>query len=39
MSRTARKNIVSRFVHIVAKGIKREFIFINKNTKKSIFFY
>ena len=34
MSRIARKNIVSKFVHIVAKGIKNEFIFYKQEYKE-----
>jgi putative transposase len=38
MSRIARKNIVSKFVHIVAKGIKSEFIFYKQEYKEKYTF-
>lgn len=38
MSRIARKNIVSKFVHIVAKGIKSEFIFYKQEYKEKYIF-
>ena len=38
MSRIARKNIVSNFVHIVAKGIKSEFIFYKQEYKEKYTF-
>lgn len=34
MARIARKNVVSKFVHIVAKGIKSEFIFYKQQYKE-----
>lgn len=38
MSRIARKNIVSKFVHIVVKGIKSEFIFYKQEYKEKYIF-
>ena len=35
MTRPARENIKSNFIHIVTKGIKDEFIFYKKENKKS----
>lgn len=38
MSRIARKSIVSKFIHIVVKGIKSEFIFYKKEYKEKYIF-